>query len=97
MKSFSTFFLIEGKDREKIRHAVWTSWKHDPFMAPHQDHWDELGHDEHKEFEQHVSDVHAHAVKHKIKDADKAVDSYSDHITPDVKQKIADHKRLHLH
>lgn len=78
MKTFKTFFSETKKTltKDEIRPHVWKSWKQDPFMAPKEEHWNELNADDHDEFEHHVNDVHRHATQHGITNVRKAFTSH---------------------
>lgn len=92
--------MLDEDFKDNVKHHLWKAWKQDAFMAPSEDHWNDLNHEDHDEFHQHVRDVVHHAEKHGIKNAKKAVSSHDDHMAKVTHVKIKEFKaalKSHLH
>lgn len=83
MKTFKSFVhsLMESATKESIRKHLWHSYRTDPVHPAKETHPTHMSDEDYDDFEDHVDEVHAHAKKHGIGDARKAIDSYTDEIT----------------
>lgn len=92
MKTFRQHTVESLGFKDRVKEAVWKGWKEDGYFSPPEDHWNDLGAEDHDEFHRHVRAVIKHAEHHKIKNATKALNHFTDSIHNDF---VKDVKKSH--